>query len=146
MTSDAPEGYATAELPFPLSQWVMYAGHGSGKYKSKPYRAYWEQLPFFIRKQKFQWPEGFFGYEMQIDYHSPTWLTKNGSLKKKDVDNYIKTLTDPLTAFLVKEFTFDDCQIVDLRVRKVYDRKEFARVTVVGVSSILDATKEVDLI
>jgi len=57
-------------------------------------------------------PEGRLSVEIEL---YADWYIRNGSIRKIDCDNYIKTLVDSVFANLDS----DDCQIWDLKVSKV---------------------------
>ena len=52
---------------------------------------------------------------VEVDLISDDWMCKNGNVKKRDIDNCLKTLLDSIFSCL----DTDDSYIWDLKVRKV---------------------------
>lgn len=121
------------KLPFPPSLWKLYWGEGRNRNKTTEYRIYIAEQKMKLRKLKVEIPKAF-GYTFYLEYHSPTWITKAGKVRKKDVENYKKGLIDPLTNFY--KDVFDDAQIFDLRSKKIYSQLEYVDVWISPLDSL----------
>lgn len=107
---------------FPTSR----SGH---RFPSAEYKAFQARLGGLLRERARI--EAIHGpLSVEIELHAADWFTKDGSVRKKDVANYEKTLID--TVF--KAIGLSDAFIFDLRMRKVIgsEKKTVLRVFDLG--------------
>lgn len=126
------------DLPFPVSLWRAYTrNRATGKqFPSREYVRFQNDSAWSLRAQKARLPDGQ-AFSFDIALISDTWITKAGSMKRKDAENYVKTLIDTLaTYFNAQGQAFDDCQIVDLRVRKIWEGTCLVPKAVVTIEAI----------
>jgi hypothetical protein len=65
------------------------------------------------------WPRGWM-LKLSLVYESPTWLTKEGKLRRVDVQNLDKLVIDTLFA----KWDTDDSQLVEVISKKAYGKQE----------------------
>jgi Holliday junction resolvase RusA-like endonuclease len=58
--------------------------------------------------------------KLSLVYESPTWLTKEGKLRRVDVQNLDKLVIDTLFA----KWDTDDSQLVEVISKKAYGKQE----------------------
>ena len=122
-----PENYT--KLPFPPSLWQAYKQRGFSKFKSKEYLAFQEQCLAALAKAKFISPSA---KELSIDIilMSPRWYNKNGTVKEKDIDNYLKCVIDTIVIHCrKKDKDFDDRYIFNLSAQKRDSVSEYCLVS-----------------
>lgn len=71
-----------------------------------------------------RWPMDWL-LKLTLNYESPRWLTKQGSIRRIDHANYEKLVTDTL----FKKWGRDDSMLVEIISRKVYGPREQIQVT-----------------
>ena len=106
------------KLPFPPSLWQAYKQRGYSKYKSAEYVAFQEQCLAALAKAKFVFPKE---NELYIDIilFSSKWYNKDGSIKERDLDNYLKCVIDTIVVYCRRyDKTFDDRKIFSLSASK----------------------------
>lgn len=117
----------TIKLPFPptiYKAWKVAYRRGGNKVRTSEYESYRTAVQWDLMRQKFTLSP-LHAYALEIFLHSPNWFNKNGTIKRADLDNYIKCLLDPITAYLTgMDIKFDDCQITDLHAKKVHDTQQ----------------------
>lgn len=118
----------TIRLPFPLSLYQAWGRQrGTGYlFKKKEYLDYMSESFLLLSQQKFYLASDKV-WSVEIFLHSDNWLTKKGKLNKRggDLDNFQKVLFDTLVKYGEQEkFGFDDSQIVEILIKKVYDKNQ----------------------
>jgi len=109
----------------PISINGAYAGMGR-RFKSKAYKL-WEKISkayYEDNYNEFDIIEG----ELLVRYtfHS-NFYNKNGTIKKKDAENYVKVLSDQLGHLIP---WFDDSAVWKLNIEKVQSDEEFVEITI----------------
>ncbi len=72
-----------------------------------------------------RWPADWL-FELQLEYQSPSWLTKDGKVRRRDVQNMDKITIDLLFA----KWGYDDSRLVQITTSKRWGLREQIRVTV----------------
>jgi len=112
-------------LPIPISVNQAYAGF-KRRFKSKPYKEYEKSAKAYYEQNydEFDIPNG----KLKVTYRFLTnWHNKDGSIKKKDVFNYEKVLSDKLSDLIP---TFEDENIWKGVVEKVQSDKDIVEITI----------------
>jgi len=117
-------------LPLPPSLWQAYVGFGRNRKTSEKYELCIWQIRRVLKEQNIFIPKALC-YRFDIYMYSSDWLTKKKTVKRKDIDNYIKCLTDPITKYFT---TFDDCQIWTLNCYKIISEENYCDVTIMPMS------------
>lgn len=93
----------------------MYStGRNGQRYKSAQYVAF-EQIAKFMRVTGPFLREDV-GYECEVKFYGK-WICKNGSLKKKDLDNMAKCVMDVICSRFP---SWDDHQVMRLNLEKIH--------------------------
>lgn len=117
------------KLPFPPSVWKAYFRSGKMQFKTKEYKAFEGACMLALNRSSIKIPDSE-EIEVNIVLFSNRWRNKDGSVKKKDLDNYLKCLIDVLSQFAKKSIKgFDDSRIFSLSAQKRDSREEFALVS-----------------
>lgn len=92
-------------------------GRYGGRFKTKKYYEWEKSLPP-QQGGKFKYT----GKVLMIDYvFYSKWYNKNGTVKKKDVSNYIKVVEDSISKYVDG---FDDRYVWNFTAKKVHSDKE----------------------
>lgn len=82
--------------------------------KSKHYLE-WEFIVEKAMCEAEEMPQYLGSLSMEIELHAPDWFTKKGSARKKDLDNFAKTVIDSIFKHLI----LDDKWVFSLKMDKV---------------------------
>lgn len=113
------------KLPFPPSIWKAYYRRGVSSIKTKEYRAFESAVAAVLSKAKFKIPD-VDELEIQIILFSDKWRNKDKTVKKRDLDNYLKCLIDSIVKYIRNSNPdFDDSAIFSLFACKKEGKEEF---------------------
>lgn len=118
------------KLPFPPSIWKAYFRKGQQQFKTREYRAFEEECYKVLARGPLRLPSQ---KEISLDIIlvSNRWRNKDRSIKKRDLDNYLKCLIDVITAHIRKKHPdFDDSQVFSLYAAKRGGQEEFSLVSI----------------
>lgn len=93
------------------------------RYKTKEYLA-WEKQAEVALCQVKEIPKFFGTLSVEIELHAPDWFTKKGNARKKDLDNFSKTVLDSV----FKHLEIDDSWIFELKMVKINSNSQFLTV------------------
>jgi Holliday junction resolvase RusA-like endonuclease len=125
----------TITLPFPISIWKAYGRRGAARcqYLTSEYKAFQQSAQWALKQQSALLPEGK-TFRFSVALVANDWITKKGEIRKRDAENYLKTLIDTLTMwFNAQGQDFDDSQITELTVKKVQGQVKMAVVLIEAV-------------
>lgn len=74
-----------------------------------------------VKGLPFTFPDTKETYSLSIEFHSPVWRNKDGSVKKRDASNLIKIAED---AF-IEAIGIDDSRFWEVSVKKVFSKDTF---------------------
>lgn len=110
---------------FPISFNKLYdINHRTRNVRLSDQAALWKTrtIPFV---KPCRWPTGWL-LDLTLEYESPQWYYKNGSLRRLDVQNLEKLVIDTLFA----KWGWDDSRLAQIVSRKRYGIREQIKVTV----------------
>lgn len=117
------------KLPFPPSIWSAYYRRGVSSIKTKEYKEFESQCIAELTRYKLKIPK-VDELEIQILLFSDRWRNKDRTVKKRDLDNYLKCLIDTIVKYIRKtEPKFDDSFIFSLYACKKEGKENFALVS-----------------
>lgn len=90
------------------------------RYKSDEYKQ-WEKFAEIAMCGKNEIPNFIGPLSVEIKLHAPDWFTQKGSARKKDLDNFSKTVIDAI----FKHLQIDDSWIFELKMEKVHSSRDF---------------------
>ena len=98
---------------------LMYSTFNGHRVKSKEAREKAKLVEEIMEKMELEDIQGELNVEIEI--HSPRWYNKDGSIKKRDIGNLEKFITDSIFACLPN---MDDKQIFTIKLDKIPDEEE----------------------
>ncbi len=99
---------------------LMYATFNGHRVKSKVARELSKEVEKIVERMQIEEILG--ELKVEITIHS-NWYNKNGTIKKRDIANLEKFITDSIFNALP---SMDDRQIFEISLKKVQDDEEFA--------------------
>lgn len=108
------------KLPMPPSLWQCYARKGArNQFRTPAYKAFQEEAHWAMRRQGLTYVDPDQLWRVEIVLHSSTWRNKNGTVKQRDADNYVKPLLDTIMSWLdCNKCEWDDSSVWQLEVHK----------------------------
>ena len=103
---------------------MMYATYNGNRVKSQEARELSKEVEKIIERMPMEEILG--ELKVEIIIHS-NWYNKNGSIKKRDIANLEKFITDSIFNALP---SMDDKQIFEISLKKVQDEEEFALIKI----------------
>jgi Holliday junction resolvase RusA-like endonuclease len=120
---------AYTKIPFPPSIWQAYYRRGVSSVKSKLYLAFQDECLDSLERASLQIPPAG-ELCIEIILFSSSWYNKNKTIKKRDLDNYLKCIIDVIVIFgKRRRKDFDDSQIFSLIAYKKNSKEDFALVS-----------------
>lgn len=125
--------YIELALPFPPSTNGLYTNRKGGRAKTPGYKAWQEEAGLRLNRQRVGRIEG--PYHLVVDLERPTKKNGEPSKAKRDLDNYVKAISDLIVTHGVVE---DDRYLESVRIAWS-DHAKGAFVTVQADAELLGA-------
>ena len=112
-------------MPFPISVNQAYAGF-KRRFKSKAYKDY-EKTSKAYYEENYDHFDPIDGELLVVYKFYSNWRNKNGTVKRKDVCNFEKTLSDELSNLIP---WLEDENFWDVRMEKIQSDEEYVDITI----------------
>lgn len=114
-------------LPFPPSTNHLFPSANGRRFKSTKYTDWIKECEaLWVGRKTYtlEWDKK--GVIIKMTFYSK-WLNLNGSVKKKDIDNFTKAILDFLPNIIVG---FDDSMVWELNLKKMHSGREEVEIEV----------------